>query len=491
MTPLNSAFQFQKLENSTTPKNKSLMFHKFKNLLLPVCLSMTLLAIALQGVAFYILLGVLFSLTCHASWKVKILFLKLSACLFSFYIIFVFSNFLSLLYPTSLWNEYLQNQSSLINFYKLQNSTQALNLKYSIFKENRVSSAFLACSVVFLSLIFFKSKIQDTSLKTQKNFSINLKTVVYIFSVFSVFLLCQFIFGLDLKRGFQSFLPPEYRQLGGFYRVLGFYGHPLSLASVGLALGTCCYWKMTDRLFLNWKASQQWLFLGVLGVFITALTGGRTSLAICIFLVFSAFILHFYSFLKYKKQASVKILALVLLPFLFLKQLGQILLWLKKTFLGRFQFPSENVLSSQPDRFKFWEIHWKLFLDSPWFGQGSGALENGLRTFAYHKYGHERLKDKFNAHNIFLESLATVGLLGSMVLLVASLFSLFYLTKIIQHNNQKETKNYFWKTFAFLSISFMVNLVHGFTQNTYFDSNVSYFYLNCMLIYLIYNFSKE
>jgi O-antigen ligase len=123
------------------------------------------------------------------------------------------------------------------------------------------------------------------------------------------------------------------------------------------------------------------------------------------------------------------------------------------------------------DRPFFWHVYLAMWRDSPFLGQGYFAVEHGLRTHYYMREGFEALRDKFNAHNIFLEVLGISGLLGFFAYLVVCVLLWINLKVLAGLSPQRRF------ILQALGVAFAANLLHGLTQNTFFDSAVSSCYL--------------
>jgi O-antigen ligase len=57
-----------------------------------------------------------------------------------------------------------------------------------------------------------------------------------------------------------------------------------------------------------------------------------------------------------------------------------------------------------------------MLLDSPLWGQGYSNMAKGRRVMSYDAMGLRDFPERFNAHNIFFETLANIGILGSTIL---------------------------------------------------------------------------
>ena len=133
----------------------------------------------------------------------------------------------------------------------------------------------------------------------------------------------------------------------------------------------------------------------------------------------------------------------------------------------------------------FWRTYEKMFFDKPIIGQGTYWLKQGVREEYYNKMGYEKLPEKYIAHNVYLETLGSAGLLGFFWVI----FGLIFLCKALN-------KNIFYKSSKLNPISiafvfaFIANLIHGITQNVFFDSSVVYIYI-CLIVVLMWEKAFE
>jgi O-antigen ligase len=123
-------------------------------------------------------------------------------------------------------------------------------------------------------------------------------------------------------------------------------------------------------------------------------------------------------------------------------------------------------------RIVFWKIHFERFLDSPYIGYGIAHLSGYLREAFYDAAGMLDFQRKYNAHNIYLETLVEVGVVGFCLLLsvVVAGLVIFYrlckedpLLKVLYLGNV---------------VALVANGIHGLTQNVFFDASVMVIHLN-------------
>jgi O-antigen ligase len=86
--------------------------------------------------------------------------------------------------------------------------------------------------------------------------------------------------------------------------------------------------------------------------------------------------------------------------------------------------------SENPERLKLWQIAWKMFLDKPLFGQGYHSFGYRLQEFVQPQEIYPSFPKE--AHNMYLDFLATTGMVGFfsfLILIAAALIKLIQLWK--------------------------------------------------------------
>ncbi len=343
-------------------------------------------------------------------------------------------------------------------------------IKFSDFFKSQVSSTWVLSGVFLLlssSMILNKTSSCPTTLKGRSRLrelasgwaSFD-QGVLYASIFFSIYFLSQHFFGIDLRHGFSfdsiNILPDHERMSSTIgYRVAGFYGHPLSLAGVALTwIGFYGY-----RYFSETASQQKKHFLIILlfQFLFLFLSGGRTA-------IISGIMIYLFLIFKFKKF-DPKHMLFIFTFFVFLLYYTGIIF----RFDEAVQQMEANHLN-KIGRLTFWQVHWQMFLDSPLFGESYMMLSKGLREDYYIRLGFEDFYEKYNAHNFYLECLAEIGLLGSAVML-------FILKKIKTCLPSSPLKN------AFL-FSFLGNILHGLTQNVFFDANVLAIYAGIFWVFI-------
>ena len=378
--------------------------------------------------------------------------------------------------------------SNLIPFISQIFATQTLILPLK-WQVSRFSSAFLisGCVVFISSYLRAGDSNQNNKIYgASKIMSHFLLSILAASTAFFIYGLVQTKTGFDFKSPGHILLP-EHRMANGMYRIFGFYGHPLSLASVSLSIFAGFYFGfhkiLSLLLYQNNNKDQKLKTASIVMAFISLehfilimLSGGRTAAAIAIMLLFTLpFFFHVKnSTQKQKFQFILLILAVVTFLSIVTYRLG-----IASRFTDVYQDFSTGA--QQTDRFKFWKVHLSLFADHPIFGNGSAWLDAGIRTQKYIDLGYQSLRDKFNAHNLFLETLACIGVFGVIFLIWSSRN---FIQKLRFEIKNKPISKIYWQCFAAMVCA---NLAHGLTQNTLFDSNlalplVSFFWMGFWLV---------
>ena len=317
-----------------------------------------------------------------------------------------------------------------------------------ILKSHTPSSILLA-SFGFFSMSFIKKRASK-----QESLEIFLWGIITALSFLLLYVLIQSFLGFDYR--YEGLILPDSELIGDSrYRAYGFYGHPLSLASASLAI-----FGFFITLF-DGKRDLFWLLLGAfLALFVLFLSGSRSSSVIGL-LVLGIF---FFRWLPFGISFLLILIGVIFLYFLGLVDRA-LEIWNLKSLM---ELP----------RFIFWKVHLQMIYDSPFFGHGYSQLKYGLKDHYYEILGYGDYFRKYSAHNIYLQILAEIGLIGFLCGAVC----LLYLKNSLKGLERK--------AFCF---SFILNLIHGLTQNTLFDASVIcvYLYLYLAAITLSINHDKE
>ncbi|MBP6219364.1 MAG: O-antigen ligase family protein [Oligoflexales bacterium] len=457
----------------------------------PVCL---FAGVALQALGFY-LFALLIPLLWVSSLPLEKMVLgrlkKISLALMGLFLIFPIC---------SLWNSLFLPPQMISSFLPKDLSLPGKDLLRS-----SLSSAVFLSGGTLLCFCLFKKNGQEKKIGKHwadlKAFHSHFLSGFFFATVcLLVFVLLQQFLGFDYRVS-GMILPDHERLESGFYRSPGLYGHPLSLAAVALGLFTFFGYLATEkwgswlhhRFFsrgepqaeiLNLLGEDSWkvrIYLSLISLFhlyFVVASGGRTAtfIAISFLLVFCTRI--FYQASGWKFFSWKSFIFLNVFPPILLALLMPLLPMLSR-FRGLLADPGSTFLQHF-DRLKFWIVHWYMFQDKPWLGQGLAQLHSGYREAYYEALGFGWLRDKFNAHNLYLEILAEVGIVGALS------FFLFSFLAMRQLKGLSRARGSYILYQAFLW-AILANLFHSFTQNVFFDSNVTLIYLS--LFFLVIWFS--
>ncbi len=355
--------------------------------------------------------------------------------------------------------------------------------------KNPVSTSILMVGIFLMALgVWGKQTKEEIQIKGDAQdswdlYSPFLNGCFYASLLFSAYFVYQSITGFDYRFPNHTLLP-EHKTKTGLYRIFGFYGHPLSMSGVSLAFFSfwVVVWKelwitpLREGKYSRFKIA---VIVALNAVFLF-LAGGRTALAVGgLVLVFQVIQWVWSSGLSQNLPRYVRAFVGLGVGFVLLLAVGFGVFYLANQRNIRWDLES-FLATNDSNRFRFWRVYWQMFKDSPWWGMGYGNLEGGLRNWYYQNLGYAALNEKYNAHNLYLESLGSSGLLGTglATLGFGGLIRFFYRWKV----ELKEVQPFWLKAFC---VTLVANGIHSFTQNVYFDSNVSSVYLGffCVLLF--------
>ena len=299
----------------------------------------------------------------------------------------------------------------------------------------------------------------------------------------------QHLSGFNLLAA-NKILADEHRMSNGRYRIFGFYGHPLSLAGAALVWLSVALWSLLTSLrrkspVVGLSASH-WLIVALLQSSVVYMTGGRTALLVTALLWSVVIAAAVWQFLKHKLLKSVftnNPLAAGASVALILALLAVVLATALYTYAPNLnpRGVGGGTLGQGPlgDRALFWQVHLAMWRDSPLLGQGYFAVQHGVRGAFYVSEGFADLRDKFNAHNIFLEVLGISGLAGLLGYLTILVLLSMNLKMLAGPSTAKRT------LLGGLVLALAANLLHGLTQNTFFDSAITACYLALIGLFIV------
>lgn len=295
-------------------------------------------------------------------------------------------------------------------------------------------------------------------------------------TLLGLYLAAQHLTGLDYKEVTGHLASAKKLSTTGTYRTLGFYGHPLSLAGACLAIFAffLTLLAISPRESLTTQQPPSlcrgsralWAYIAALNFLFILLSGGRTAIVLAFLLILLyPFCMPFSGRGKLLRLSAALTAAVAGLAFLWWSGISQ-----RYQELGDLFSLSEQNLEHNLGRPTFWRVYWAMFLDKPWLGHGSAWINSSVRNLYYQQLGLGSFAFQYNAHNLYLEILANVGIVGASALVLG----VTLLLRTLKNLCLKGSNSTLFQAFL---VALIGNLAHGLTQNTLFDSNVLYIYL--------------
>lgn len=95
---------------------------------------------------------------------------------------------------------------------------------------------------------------------------------------------------------------------------------------------------------------------------------------------------------------------------------------------------TEEQLTTLQGRTQIWNLVWRLIQRAPWFGNGYASSKAMLNKY----WDVSRYEAAFHSHNMFLEALLTLGVFGTLLLLVVVIVALVKHARIIFRAQTKQ-----------------------------------------------------
>ncbi|MES2615327.1 MAG: O-antigen ligase family protein [Bdellovibrionota bacterium] len=408
-------------------------------------------------------------------------FIKIGGVFIFLHVIFPIVNFLIYFFP---------NASISPSIYKI-----ALQWP-GILQSNFPSSLFFGGLLIILLTLASRRVVLSTPLRVVEQDFQPLKYFISGLVLASVLFTCLMLYGHTTGIDFHSLFRKKLGYVSnndhfksGGYRVYGFYGHPLTISGVCLAYAIFSWTLLCS--FLSNKKTWSWnflpynehKFLPIFFLFVITfanevcllISGGRTAAIVGLILL--VVIPLFFNLRKNFLATSITVVIICVASFFMAKKLG---------ILSRIETVATSIskrdkLDGGNYRSYFWKTYKQMFLDKPLVGQGNYWLKQGAREEYYNKLGYAELPQKYVAHNVYLEILGTTGLLG-FIWISAGIIYLFRTMKKYVFTEESSLK----PVGSALLFAFIANLLHGFTQNVYFDSSVVYIYI-CLIVVVMWS----
>ncbi len=399
-----------------------------------------------QGGGYYLFLIVIPSLqfvTGNQTHYISTLLLRLGILCILICLIFSFANF---------YNSYLE-----LPQLALPMATRP-QLKFLTMLQSQLPSAVFFSGCVFIGWSFIRNRNRRAA-----NFDLQgayEKAFLLASAILLTYVFIQVLTGYDY-RSYAAFRP-DHQYPNGLYRAQGFYSHPLALAGASLAIFGYFLWlalKENTRRFAR-------LTISILHFLIILASGGRFAFVIATISLVLFVVLFARSIFKKIHKIYYFAGMLVFTTLVFLSGISN-------RFVELFQRSDERLI--------FWKIYWQMFLDRIWFGHGQAWI-SVYRENYYNNLGFQSLERKYHAHNIYLQTLANVGVIGTFVVCLL-FFGMLSVTKKLFIKQPQ-----IWNALVF---SLFLNFCNGFTQNTFFDPAVVYVYLHFLTLGLLVAITRK
>jgi O-antigen ligase len=243
----------------------------------------------------------------------------------------------------------------------------------------------------------------------------------------------------------------------GIFRAQALYSHPLTFAYI-LAL----LLPITLRAALAAPHSVRcWAVFGMTAATVIlneSRTVQVTSLVVCTVM----------AFMRGPKRLAVIVISAMLLTVIAIMSFPNSI---ENKFRGTWEQAIDRTDNVPDDRVVFWQAHWELIIQRPVLGWGA-EIPKSVMLDAYKAIGREAFEKKYNAHNLYIQTLAESGLVGLLALLIW-IASLLVLCREFTHTAEGQPQNlgYFPDGLMFGFINFFFASA---TQNSLYDAEVRY-----------------
>lgn len=347
----------------------------------------------------------------------------------------------------------------------------------SLFKTYPILWLFISMFVIHVVALFYTEDLRAGRIAVEKRLSLILFPII-IFSfkslttkqlnrLFAVFTYGWFLLGLytlilALKHNYEvvgelnskSYWLLSYRNLV----------KPLNLTTSNTALymGFGMLW-LSRYVLTCWTKLSKWSragHLSLLGFFFAyqVLLSSRTVL----FAISALLYLGFLLWLILGKQIRNAVITAILIPGLMLGALySNEVAWQRFADVFKFgQAREQTQFGGYQLRLEMWASVWEVVKDNPWLGTGTGDVWAEIVQAHEQRGFTEGVKMEYNAHNQYLQELASLGVLGLLILLANFLIP-FYLAFCRRH--------YFYMGFiALLAFACITDLSLSFYKGIFF-----------------------
>jgi|GEM_PF-1746370 len=251
---------------------------------------------------------------------------------------------------------------------------------------------------------------------------------------------------------------PDRLMTNGFYRAAGACDHPIPFAGSVLAqFGLYLYLATSNANLPPW---QKWGSAAIAAISLVCilLSGSRFALLVAAL----ALVWPVWKLAKTARLRVIALAALLVAGMAFVKAAG---MWDRFAELSLSSF--DSLLGG---RAKLWQANWELWQQSKAFGHGGAWLTHQIRKGWYEQLGMPEFSGAYNSHSLILEVLTSAGFIGAILVAIFAVIFVRHWRKIYH------TKQGIWAQGLMFALG--LNLIHGITQTTYFDTPVA-----MMLVY--------
>ncbi len=198
---------------------------------------------------------------------------------------------------------------------------------------------------------------------------------------------------------------------------------------------------------------------------------------------FLGFSLGVFTLLFWQENKRKKIISIIL--FIILGLSGVSILSTQAKFKNIINFTERNSLTT---RLQIWEISTEVLKNNLIFGVGLGNFQKPYRKMAFTMYQPPLEWDVVKAHNLFLNTLLEMGIIGLSVLLYLLIVFLWQTKKLIR---LVKTTNYWWLVAGTFAAMISI-LSHGLLDTPFFKNDLAILFLVVFILpFIIYKDIKQ
>lgn len=276
-------------------------------------------------------------------------------------------------------------------------------------------------------------------------------------------------------------IQPEFYFNRGLARPVSTVGNPIYLAGLGLFL----FFSSLFAYRLEKREWARWMFLvfGLLGIISIIISQTRgAGLGFIAGLLVIAVILLFSKITNHRQKLYIGgAMALIVLSFIFAFIFRHISFVRNMPIVGDIVTISPFEGSAKT-RVMAWNIGFRGWLDRPMFGWGMNNYGYIFNTYYNPEFLHFGDQETWfdNAHNIFVNTLATQGVIGFSLYVGLYIAALFILWRLYHYPHKEDQEEYRWV--AIISAAFL--FAHAIHTSFVFENITSYLYFFLFLAFL-------